>query len=111
VAGLKTDYRFKMGENGRPIPVDSHGEQLAQDYKDVTFADLVKQENIFGVHTYDPEKGSAGAQSQPPARQQRFDVPVPKSMEEYQAALTAERDPARRIAIKEAYKATLSTAQ
>jgi len=108
VAGLKTDYRFKMGENGRPIPVDSHGEQLAQDYKDVTFADLVKQENIFGVHTYDPDKGSAGAQSQAPARQQRFDVPVPKSMEEYQAALTAERDPAKRIAIKDAYKASLA---
>ena len=108
VAGLKAENRLKLGENGKPIPIDSNGDPLSVAYKDVSYADLVKNANIFGVHTYDPDKGSAGAQSQATARQQRFDVPVPKSMEEYQAALTAERDPAKRIAIKDAYKASLA---
>lgn len=106
VAGLKTVYRFKLGEDGAPIPVDANGEPLSIDYKDVSFADLVKSENIFGVHNYDPEKGSPGAQSQQPPRQQRFDVQVPKSLEELTTALQAERDPQKRRAITDAFKAS-----
>ena len=108
VAGLKAENRLKLGENGKPIPIDGNGDPLSVDYKDVSYADLVKNANIFGVHTYDPDRGSAGAQSQAPARQQRFDVQVPKSMEEFTAAIAAEKDANKRIAIKEAYKASLA---
>lgn len=106
VAGLKTDYRFKLDENERPVPIDSTGEQLSVNYQDVSFADLVKQENIFGVHHYDPDKGSPGASSQPHAKQPKYEGQVPKTLEEFTAALAKETDPAKRLALREAYKAS-----
>lgn len=106
VAGLKTDYKFKL-ENGKPIPIDANGDPLAIDYKDISYADLVKQENIFGVHNYDPDKASAGASSQPPQnRGQKYDGVVPKNMEEFTAMLSKEPDARKREAIKEAFKAS-----
>lgn len=106
VAGLKTDYKFKL-ENGKPVPVDANGDPLAIDYKDISYADLVKQENIFGFHQYDPDKGSAGASSQQPQnRGQKYDGVVPKTMEEFTTMLSKEPDARKREAIREAFKAS-----
>ncbi len=108
VSGLKADFRFKLDDSGKPVPVDANGEILQEGYNDVTYADLVKKENIFGVHQYDPDKGSAGASSQQQSKPQRYDGQVPKSDTEYVAALQAEKDPQKRAALRDAYKASLA---
>lgn len=105
VAGLRADFNFKLDENGKPFPVDEHGEPLQEGYVEIPFSDLVKRENIFGVHNYDPDKSSPGATSQPPGSTQRLNVPIPADLNAFNEAIKAEKDPIRRKAILDAFKA------
>lgn len=105
MAGLKSEIKFKLDDNGKPYPVDANGEPLSENYQEVSFADLIKRENIFGVHNYDPDKDSAGATTQT-RQQQRPNVQVPTTLEAYKEALNSEKDPAKKRAIMEAYVAS-----
>lgn len=113
VAGLRSQYRFKLDDNGKPYPVNEKGEPMEDDsFSRITFADLVKKENIFGVHQYDPDKNSPSPSSQPsgtpPAK---YTGAVPKDNASFMAALRKEPDPAKKEALKVAYKQQIEAAQ
>lgn len=107
VAGLQSEIKFKLDENDNPIPVDENGDPLQEGYVEISFADLIKRENIFGVHNYDPDKDSAGAVTRTP-QQQRLNVPVPTDLASFKEAMANEKDPAKKKAILEAYTAAQS---
>lgn len=110
VAGLRGQYNFKLDEKGDPYPVNDNGEPIEDaSFARVTFADLVKRENIFGVHAHDPNKGSSSPSSQPASGKQtvRYQGAIPKSLPELTEALRKESDPSKREALKEAFKANM----
>lgn len=103
VAALKSSHKFKLDDSGNPVPVDANGDPLSENYIDVSFADLVKKENYFEVHAFDPEKSSPGATSQPTTNSQHRNIKVPTSQAEFQEALRQEKDSEKRKAITEAF--------
>lgn len=105
LAGLKAVHKFKVDENGKPYPVNANGEPLEDEktFSRITFADLVKRENIFGVHDFDPDKGSPGATSQTATSTSRS-APVPTDAAEFYKALKAEPDKLKRDAMMKAFE-------
>jgi hypothetical protein len=106
VAGLKTDFNFKLDENGKPYPVDKEGEPLQEGYVEVSFADLIKKENIWDNHNFNPELNSPGANSQPPT--QKFAGQIPKDQTALQEALRSlpgEANKAKRAELMTAFEA------
>ena len=107
LAGLKAVHKFKVDESGKPYPVNANGEPLEDDktFSRVTFADLIKRENIFGVHDFDPDKGSPGATSQSANNSSNSrTVQVPVDASDFYKALRAEPDKLKRESMMKAFE-------
>lgn len=113
INGLKADYKFKPSEaeDTPPIVLGADGEPLQEGYADVNYTDLVKRENIFRVLEFDQDKGSPSATTQTTTSQQRTNVPVPKTFEEFNEVIKKETDPDKRKAIMEAFEANTKAAE
>ena len=93
--------KFKLDKKGKPYPVNAEGNHLEDEvtFRKVSFADYIKDRNPYGVHDFDPKKGSGspgGGQSSKSSGTSRF-----KTREELNTYLDSERDHTKR---KEALK-------
>lgn len=115
VAGLRSQFKFKLDENGKPYPVNANGEPLENgSFARITYSDLVKQENVYGVHQYDPEKNSPSPTSQQPGANQQQRIlngTGAWTSAQYMDRLKEAKTEQEKQAIRDTYKKQMAEAQ
>lgn len=108
VSYLKGAYNFRLADDGTPYPVNEKGDPLQNSsYQDISFVDVVKAENTFELHQFDPNKQGAEAQTRQPEGRNRQPRPVGKFKDEndYFTQLKSAKTPQEKAELSAAYKA------